>query len=460
MPSPLHSRRVRRIVGAYTVNRLGTWFGFVALTVAVFDHTHSALAVAAMLVSAQVLPAFLVPAVVARVEASRARALFSGLYVVEAIATTALIVLIHRFSLPAVLVVVAVDGTAALAASALLRTALARAAREHATSEDRSHDARDLEAEQAAAERSANASLNVAFSGTFVLGPAIAGAIVASAGASTALAIDVASFLICAAMLIDLHPHVEEGEGASVRARLKAAWAYLSEARTLRTLLIAQGVGLVFFESAAPIEVPYAKIALHAGDRGYGVLLASWGVGVVIGSLFFARSPHRSLGAMISLGTLAVGLAYLGFATAPTVLVACLAALLGGVGNGVQWAATVSAVQRLTPQRLLGRIMGALESIGAICPALGLALGGALVAVSSPRTAFLVTGLGAVATTGAFVRVSRMGIDRPPGSVAPDEVPTTLAPQLTPYGQEPGLVEPLAEPRSGMTPTSGAPEVP
>jgi MFS family permease len=451
---------VRRIVGAYTVNRLGTWFGFVALSVAVFDHTHSALAVAAMLVSAQVLPAFLVPAVVARVETSRARALFSGLYVIEAIATIALIVLIHNFSLAAVLALVAVDGTAALAASALLRTALARAARDHATSLDRSPDAGDLAAEQAAAERSANASLNVAFSGTFVLGPAIAGAIVASAGASTALAIDVVSFLICAAMLIDLRPHVEEGEGTSVRARLKAAWAYLSEARTLRTLLVAQGIGLVFFESAAPIEVPYAKIALHAGDRGYGALLASWGIGVVIGSLFFARSPHRSLGAMISFGTLAVGLAYVGFATAPTILVACLAALLGGVGNGVQWAATISAVQRLTPQRLLGRIMGALESIGAICPALGLALGGALVAVSSPRTAFLVTGLGAVATTGAFVRLSRMGIERPPGSVARDESPTRLGSQLTPYGQEPGLVEPLGEPRSGMTPTSRGPEVP
>ena len=46
---------------AYTVNRLGTWFGVVALSLAVFDQTHSALAVAALLVAAQVIPAFLVP---------------------------------------------------------------------------------------------------------------------------------------------------------------------------------------------------------------------------------------------------------------------------------------------------------------------------------------------------------------------------------------------------------------
>ena len=67
-------RALRRIVAAYTINRLGTWFGLVALSLAVFDHTHSALAVAALLFAGQALPAFVVPALVARVEASDAGA--------------------------------------------------------------------------------------------------------------------------------------------------------------------------------------------------------------------------------------------------------------------------------------------------------------------------------------------------------------------------------------------------
>ena len=125
----------------------------------------------------------------------------------------------------------------------------------------------------------------------------------------------------------------------------------------------------------------------------------------------FARSIKRSLGVLLSAGTLAVGLAYLGWAVAPSLAVACAAGLLGGIGNGVQWAALISAVQRLTPQSLHGRIMGAVESIGAICPAIGLALGGALVALSSPRVAFLVVGLGATASTAAFVRLSLRGLE-------------------------------------------------
>jgi MFS family permease len=162
----------------------------------------------------------------------------------------------------------------------------------------------------------------------------------------------------------------------------------------------------VFFEFAGPIEVVYAKITLAAGNSGYGVLLAAWGVGVVGGSIVFARSARRSVVAMLSLGTLGVGVAYLGFAAAPSLLLACLAAVCGGVGNGIQWASLISAVQRLTPQHLHGRLMGAVESLGSLCPAVGLSAGGALVALSSPRTAFMIAGAGAVATTVVFLRLS------------------------------------------------------
>jgi predicted MFS family arabinose efflux permease len=448
--TPLSSPRLRRILVAYTVNRLGTWFGYVALSLAVFEHTHSALAVAALLVTGQALPAFLVPAVVARIETSSRRGELSGLYLFEATATAALAaLLLWHFSLPGVLLLVALDGTAALAANALLRTAAARCAREWAhahhervaseTEEDLpAHtyagqagmtlavgegglgdngldgvgggeiDAREAGAVEA--ERRANAVLNIAFSGTLVLGPALAGVVVATAGGPVALLIDTASFLICGAMLIDLHPHIEEAAGASVRARLRAAWAHINDVAALRMLLLTEGVALIFFAADGSIEVPYATVTLHAGDRGYGLLLTVWGLGMVVGSLAFARMIRRPLGTMLSAGALAVGLAYLGWAAAPSLAVACVAGLLGGIGNGVQWAALFSAVQRLTPQHLHGRMMGAVESMNALCPAIGLSLGGALVALSSPRGALLVVGLGATLSTVAFVRLPLGGL--------------------------------------------------
>ncbi len=395
MRAVLANPRLRRIVLAYGINRLGTWFGTIALALAVYDHTHSAIDVAAVLIAAQVLPAFVVPAVIARVEASKGRHELSALLYIEAVAIGAVAILLSHFWLPAILLLVAVDGTAALAANALLRTELAAAAKREI----------DDENDPNAAEQHANAALNVVFSVTFVLGPVLAGLLVASAGAPAALFVDVASFAISGTMLLDLHPHVDEAGGESVRARVRAAWRFVRGERALLILLIAQGIGLIFFESAVPIEVAYMKKTLDAGDGGYGLLVTCWGVGVVLGSVVFARAGTRSLTVMLVGGTLAIGCGYLGFAIAPTLLVATLAAVVGGIGNGVQYAPVISGLQRLTPPSLQGRVMGLLESISAITPAMGLALGGALVALGSPRFAFVVVGSGAALTAVIFAQV-------------------------------------------------------
>ncbi len=432
--------RVRRIVAAYTVNRLGTWFGFIALAIAVYDHTHSAASVAGLLLCAQVLPAFLVPALVARVETSTRRGALSRLYLFEAFATAALAGLVMwHFTLPGMLLLAALDGTAALAASALLRAAAARAARSFALRsigsgrdaggenlvqtrqgpDERSPDGQGPGEEAAqVAERRANAAINMGFAITFTVGPALAGATVSAFGVPAALLIDVASFLICGAMLIDLTPHVEDSETTTVRERLGAARSHIAASRVLARLLIVQAVALVFFEFSPPIEVAYAKGTLHAGDGGYGILLGVWGLGAAIGSVVFARSIRRSLGVLLAASTLALGVAYLGWAVAPTLTVACAAGLIGGIGNGVQWAALISAVQRLTPERLHAQLMGAVESIGAISPGFGFALGGVIAATASPRVAWLVAGVGACACTIAFMRLPLGGVAA--GETTPD----------------------------------------
>ena len=107
----------------------------------------------------------------------------------------------------------------------------------------------------------------------------------------------------------------------------------------------------------------------------------------------FARYARRPLGWMLTAGTFALGAAFVGFALAPSLTVACVAALIGGIGNGVEWPSLISLVQRLSPRELHGRLMGAVESLAAIGLAIGLSLGGVLVALSSPRAAFMVIGL-------------------------------------------------------------------
>jgi MFS family permease len=110
---------------------------------------------------------------------------------------------------------------------------------------------------------------------------------------------------------------------------------------------------------------------------------------------------------MLAAGTLTVGLAYLGYVVASSLALACLAAVIGGIGNGVELPSLNSIVQQLTPPRLHGRLMGAVESMTALCLAVGLPLGGALVALSSPRVAFLVVGVVCAGAAAALLAVSR-----------------------------------------------------
>jgi predicted MFS family arabinose efflux permease len=341
---------------------------------------------------------------------------------VEAASTAVLALLLGHFWLPSILALVALDGAGALCASALLRTAAARAGATRGMDTVREPGAGG-EREESSPRRDAydaNAALNVALSVTVVAGPAIAAVVVRVAGGPAALLLDAVSFLACGALLVDLHPYVEESsEESSVRGRLAAAWEHLRQVPALRALLLTEALALVFFETGAPVEVLYAKSTLRAGDIGYGALLAMWGLGMVLGSLVFARSKGRSLAALLSAGTLAVGLAYVGFALAPTLGLAMPAAVLGGIGNGVQWASLIGAVQRMTPERLHGRLMGAVESIGALCPLVGVPLSGLVVTLSSPRVAFFAFGLGAAAVTCGFVRLWAGG---QVGSVQPGEV--------------------------------------
>ncbi len=96
----------------------------------------------------------------------------------------------------------------------------------------------------------------------------------------------------------------------------------------------------------------------------------------------------------------------------------------------------MSLVQELTPQNLHGRLMGAVESMSALCLAIGLPLGGLLVASTSARVAFAVAGAGTLATTAAFVRLTRRDLHAEHAATAAQRQ-TAAGPAPAPAAPEP-----------------------
>jgi MFS family permease len=377
---PLRRPLFRRLATTYTVNELGDWMGIIALSVLVFDRTDSALATAGLFLGTRFLPALLAPILVARAERPPPRFALPVIYCGEAAAFGGLALLASHFSLAAVIAVATIDGALALTGRSLTRAVVA------------------AQLEPTGELRAGNALLNVAFTGGAAIGPGLAGLVVAGFGVQTALLLDAASFYAIAWILLTAGPMPRaEPEPGRMRDRVRAGIAYVREKAVLRRLLIAQGAAFIFFAAVIPVEVVYAKETLGTSDSGYGLLLASWGVGMVLGSLVFAAVRRASLALLLFFSTLAVGAGYLGLAAAPTLAVACAASVIGGTGNGVQWVSTISAVQEMTVAGMQARVMSVLESIGAAMPGLGFIIGGVIAATASPRTAFLIAGIGVFA---------------------------------------------------------------
>ncbi len=386
LSAPLRRPAFRRLASAYAINELGDWLGIVALSVLVFDRTDSALATMALFLGTRFLPAFIAPALVVRAEKSPPRWALGGIYLLEAAAFAVLALLVDDFTLGLVVLVATLDGTLALAGRSLTRAVVATLL------------------EPSGELRSGNAIINIAFTAGSALGPALGGVIVGGVavgastiggfGVQTALFLDAISFAVIAClMLAGPLPHAEPEEGRW-RERFRAGAAYVSARVPLRRLLIAQGTAFVFFTAVIPIEVIYAKETLDAGDAGYGALLASWGIGMVLGSIVFAAVRARGLPVLLLGSTIVIGVSYLGLAAAPSLAVACLVSVVGGIGNGIEWVVVVSAIQEMTRSSMQARVMSVLESVGASMPGVGFVVGGLVATGHDPRAVFVVSGLG------------------------------------------------------------------
>ncbi len=123
---PLRRPQFRRLAVSYLINEAGDWMGVVALSVLVFDRTGSIVATTGLFFGTRFLPALLAPILVSRVEQPPPRLALPVLYCGEAAAFGALALLSgNNFSLVAVIIVSAIDGTLALTGSSLTRAVVA-----------------------------------------------------------------------------------------------------------------------------------------------------------------------------------------------------------------------------------------------------------------------------------------------------------------------------------------------
>jgi predicted MFS family arabinose efflux permease len=412
---PLRLPVFRRLFAAYTANEIGDSVALVALALLVFEQTGSAAATTLLFVATRFLPAFLAPLLIARIDAQPARVVLPVLYAIEGLVFVALAALADAFWLPLVLLLGLADGTVALAARGRVRASVAAVLA------------------PVDALREGNGLMNVGFALAAVVGAGLGGALVAWAGFAAALLADAGSFFLIAALLARTRglPRTESDPELGFRERLGGGFAFVRDNAGIRLLLVGQAVALVLFTLIVPIEVVYARETLRTDEAGFGLLLATWGTGIVLGSFVFIASTRRSPLALVVASTAAVGVAYVGMSLVDTLAAACALSVLGGLGNGVQWVAVMTALQAATPLALQARVVGLFESLAAAVPGVGFLVGGILTTLSGPATAYAVAGWGLLGLllAGALLRSRLQGLAAGgAGSASADSAPAPVGP--------------------------------
>ena len=234
---------------------------------------------------------------------------------------------------------------------------------------------------------------------TFI-GPPLGG-LLAAAGLALALGLPAAAYLVgagCLALIVGSFRAAGAGPAGSTRLRDEIAEGagFVCRHPVLRPLAIMLGIENMAYAAAFAVFVLYAVAPGPMGlsEAGYGILTATIGVGSLLGSWLAVRVERR-LGRVrtLVLSIVLNGISPLVWVVTDLPVLIGASMLASGAGIVFWNVITVSLRQRITPDRLLGRMNASYRLVGWGTMPLGAALGGVLAEALGLRGAFLVAAL-------------------------------------------------------------------
>jgi len=194
------------------------------------------------------------------------------------------------------------------------------------------------------------------------VGAALGGVVTAILGRDAAIAIDAASFVGSALLIVRIGRSFQEARLQETPTGLREAATQTvqyarRDHRVLALLAVKFGWGMA---GGVLVLVPLlAEGKFHAGEMGIGLLLAARGVGALIGpfvgrAALGVKDRRLFLTIGIALGVFGTGYVLLGLV--PGLLLALPAVMLAHTGGGAQWMLSSYGLQKIVPDHIRGRI--------------------------------------------------------------------------------------------------------
>jgi len=246
-----------------------------------------------------------------------------------------------------------------------------------------------------------NSSLNNA---TRIIGPAIAGALIATAGVAVCFTLNAISFIPVIVALAAMRPAEFHASPARTRTPL---WASIRDglAYARRTKTVAVVLGILFVVSTVGINFDVllpvlARITLHGGPQIFGFITSAFGLGAFIGAIT-AASRVRISRSLLLIALAGFGVGQVLVATQRSILGAVLALCATGICYTLYTANSNALVQLAAPPHLQGRIAGLYNYVFLASGPFGSLLAGWLAERGGAPLAFAVGGVAALVMAAA-----------------------------------------------------------
>ncbi len=247
---------------------------------------------------------------------------------------------------------------------------------------------------------------SITFNFARLIGPAIAGFVIASFGPGACFAIDALSFLavLGALLLLRMTPRPPRATDSHPLADLREGVRYAWSVPAIRTtLLMVPVISLVGFVHTILGPV-FARDVFFGDARLLGFLMAATGAGAVLAGLFLTmRSPDTPLARVIPAGAVLGGSGLVLFGASPWLPLALVSLMAAGAGGVLVMASSNSLLQTLVPDDKRGRVMGLFTMGQGLYPVGSLLVGFATAAVG-PRIAVAACGAICLASAAIYRR--------------------------------------------------------
>jgi MFS family permease len=247
------------------------------------------------------------------------------------------------------------------------------------------------------------------FNGARIVGPAVAGVVVAAVGEGWCFAANAVSFLavIVGLVLMTVPAHVPHRQTLSTMAQIAEGFRFAWENVPIRTVLLLLGIVSLTGMPYSVLMPVFADRILHGGAGSLGFLMAASGCGALAGAILLAsRRETRGLGRWIALAAAGFGASLILFSLSRTLWLSILFLVPAGFTMIVQMASSNTLVQAMVPDKLRGRVMSVYSMMFLGMAPFGSLLAGALAErIGAPTT--VATG-GAVCMAGALLLGRRL----------------------------------------------------